>query len=383
MASPAKRARSSDAESEVVSGYLHNVSPVKVSRRNTRYFEASVQTGREEYRRVVCFSPEKRAACVQASENKQAVKLIECRKAISQSDAGGFDVLVSARSRVEAAVGLPFGHRELRSSEKKTVAEILSLGPRQKVGSVGVKVVQATSSQVVPLQGEPMEVAEFAVCDPTGQIRLSVWGSQIVSVREGQSYLFEGLATRKQGDVTVLTTTPTSVISPMAEVREPPFMTPVTAAVQHRVRGQVTGVQIWAKPRCRRCQAKQQNVAKRISTHRCEGCGLLQLTKSYQFNYGGVLIVEGDGPEFSGTLTHSALFKYVRDNSLSASAHDASLLEEHIIGQGEVEVSTNGEGLVLDVAPWCSPEPVAGAAEGGQGGSPSLDLEELFDESDQ
>lgn len=85
MASPSKRARTpSEEESETLKGYLHNVSPVKLSKSNKRYFDASLQTGREEYRRVVCFAPEKRGACSQASGNKQAVKLVDCRKLISK-----------------------------------------------------------------------------------------------------------------------------------------------------------------------------------------------------------------------------------------------------------------------------------------------------------
>lgn len=74
-------------------------------------------------------------------------------------------------------------------------------------------IVQATSSRVVPLNGDPMKVTEFAVCNPTGQTSLSVWGAQIVSVQEGRSYRFEGLATRKQADATVLTTTPSTAIN--------------------------------------------------------------------------------------------------------------------------------------------------------------------------
>lgn len=50
-----------------------------------------------------------------------------------QSDAGGYDVALNSRSRVEAAPDIQFGYREQRSSEKQTVADILKLGPRQKV----------------------------------------------------------------------------------------------------------------------------------------------------------------------------------------------------------------------------------------------------------
>ena len=81
MASPSKIPRS---DSETVVGYLHSVSPMKMSKNSRRYFEATLQTGREAYNRVVCFSPEKRDQFVHAAENRQAVKLFATRKSISK-----------------------------------------------------------------------------------------------------------------------------------------------------------------------------------------------------------------------------------------------------------------------------------------------------------
>ena len=81
MASPSKQAKIDD---ETVVGYLHSVSPVMTSRQNAHYLEATLQTGREEYNRVVCFAPEKRTQFVQASESSQAVKLVGTRKGVSK-----------------------------------------------------------------------------------------------------------------------------------------------------------------------------------------------------------------------------------------------------------------------------------------------------------
>ncbi|XP_060798516.1 uncharacterized protein LOC132900440 [Neoarius graeffei] len=223
-----------------------------------------------------------------------------------------------------------------------------------------------------------MEVKEFAVCDPTGQTSPSVWGAQVVSVQEGRSYQFDALATRKQGDLTVLTTTPSTAISEIAEVGQPSSMEPLSAGVKQTVRGEVTGVQIVANPRCCRCHASQDGLATRSTTHWCERCKILQQTNAYTFTYASVLIVMGDdGVELSGNFTNSAIFNYVRDNFLSASAHDGMVLEEHVIGQGELEVTTNGEGLVLGFVSARSAEPVQSPAA--QGDQEELSLEELFE----
>ncbi|CAL8236106.1 unnamed protein product [Arctogadus glacialis] len=79
MASPSEVPRS---DGETVVGYLHSVSPMKMSKNSRRYFEPTLQTGREVYNRVVCFSPEKRNQFVHAADNRQAVKLVATRKSI-------------------------------------------------------------------------------------------------------------------------------------------------------------------------------------------------------------------------------------------------------------------------------------------------------------
>lgn len=77
-ASPAKR--------DTVVGYLHDVSAVKQSRQNVRYFEATLQTGREKYHRLVVFAVDKRTALAQASQSNCVVKLSNVKRSVSKSD---------------------------------------------------------------------------------------------------------------------------------------------------------------------------------------------------------------------------------------------------------------------------------------------------------
>ncbi|CAL8297828.1 unnamed protein product [Merluccius merluccius] len=126
---------------------------MKTSRQSRRYFEATLQTGREAFNRVVCFSPEKRDEFVHAADNGQAVKLVGTRKSISYSNPGGFDVLVEV---------------------------------------IEVRVVQAIENKVVQVQGIPVELKTFEVCDATGQTGLTVWDRLILSVELGKCYTFHG-----------------------------------------------------------------------------------------------------------------------------------------------------------------------------------------------
>ncbi|KAK9979869.1 hypothetical protein ABG768_013277, partial [Culter alburnus] len=69
-------------ESEEILGYFHSVSPMKTSKTNSRYFNAVVQTARQEYHDAVIFTPEKYNSIVAAERSKTPVKLKNARKAI-------------------------------------------------------------------------------------------------------------------------------------------------------------------------------------------------------------------------------------------------------------------------------------------------------------
>ncbi|XP_046901655.1 uncharacterized protein LOC124484673 [Hypomesus transpacificus] len=202
MASPSKQPRKDD---DSIVGYLHCVSPVKTSRRNLRYFEATLQTGREEYHRVVAFSVDKRIPFTQVSQNNSPVKLANVRRGLSYSDPSGFDVLCSNSTTVEVVEDVAFFPREPRSMGQMTIEEVLRLGPRQRVGVVDAKILpEGTVSRVVPVDGVQCELKELQICDPTGQTTLTLWEKLILTVEVGKSYKLANLSTRKAGDRTVL-----------------------------------------------------------------------------------------------------------------------------------------------------------------------------------
>ena len=62
-------------EQKEVHGYLHNVSPMKVSKNQNRYFNAILQTGPHDYQDLVCYNPEKRTQMKSLEENCSPVKL--------------------------------------------------------------------------------------------------------------------------------------------------------------------------------------------------------------------------------------------------------------------------------------------------------------------
>ena len=81
---PSKRMKVGEATPEEIEGFLHLVSPIKTSARNTKYFNAVFESGREEYHNTVVFSPEKHDVFSEAVKNGHPIRLCNVKKALSK-----------------------------------------------------------------------------------------------------------------------------------------------------------------------------------------------------------------------------------------------------------------------------------------------------------
>lgn len=76
MASPAKKSKTGGMIS--ILGYIHGVSPFKTSSKtNVRYFEATLQTEKEEFHRLVSFVSNKPETFLQMSTRRQCLELVQ------------------------------------------------------------------------------------------------------------------------------------------------------------------------------------------------------------------------------------------------------------------------------------------------------------------
>jgi hypothetical protein len=90
-------AKRQKVEEDEVSGYIHEVSPVKTSARNTKYFDAKLQIESDVYQKMVCFDPSKHSHFVEAHHGKSPLKIIGIREVINRENNQNTDVLVNAR----------------------------------------------------------------------------------------------------------------------------------------------------------------------------------------------------------------------------------------------------------------------------------------------
>ena len=78
-----------------LSGYVHNVSPTKASKKSNSYFNFHIQTGENEYRRAVCFEPKMHRNVQSFEESKTPIKLKNQRQKTNGNDDG--DIYIGKR----------------------------------------------------------------------------------------------------------------------------------------------------------------------------------------------------------------------------------------------------------------------------------------------
>ena len=85
MATPAKLPKTDISEFFDVEGYVHSVTPTKLSvKTNASYYNFILQTDRTTFTDVVSYSPENRRYLLQASEKKNPIKITNVKRALSK-----------------------------------------------------------------------------------------------------------------------------------------------------------------------------------------------------------------------------------------------------------------------------------------------------------
>lgn len=127
-----------DEEKPSISGYIQNVSPIRTSRTNSRYFNAVVQTERNEFNRVACFDIGKHSVLVDASSTQTPLKLSDVQLVPSRLDASKSEVLLNHKTKVEVCRRLNFNFKKLPDEDKdgekvKNLADVQATPEHNKV----------------------------------------------------------------------------------------------------------------------------------------------------------------------------------------------------------------------------------------------------------
>ncbi len=90
--------------SGTVHGIVTELSPVKVSRKNTsvRYFDGRISDRRNSVR-VIFFEPALRSAMESAWQEKSAVSVVNCSVKEARSKEDGMEIMVTKKSKIETS----------------------------------------------------------------------------------------------------------------------------------------------------------------------------------------------------------------------------------------------------------------------------------------
>ncbi|KAL9964249.1 hypothetical protein ACROYT_G027863 [Oculina patagonica] len=172
-----------------ITGYLHNVSPILTSNK-TKYFDMQIQTGEDEVKRGVCFSPPRIDEFNKHSESKSPVKISKFRLDKSTTSVCmGPDVQLSQVDKLDF--------------ERKTLPQTLNLSLLNSVFdgqliSIKAKLINLTAAKKFSsTKSAALNKSEADLLDPHGSVRLTLWGDFTSQVTEGKTYHFTNLRVRK------------------------------------------------------------------------------------------------------------------------------------------------------------------------------------------
>ncbi|XP_076870349.1 uncharacterized protein LOC143521407 [Brachyhypopomus gauderio] len=353
MASPSKRV---PEDTETLSGYIHSVSPVRLSANNSELFNAVLQTGREDFHDTVVFSARKRNDFLQAAENGTAICLKNVKKALSFRSTSEFDVIVSHRTEL-TVTAVSFARRTPPPPPKTTLRDVLSMAAGKKVSLIEAKVLACDRmTDRVNIRGTERELRTCTISDGTANITLQLWEKHIDAVRAQSSYGFTYLSTRfYEGKCQLTTTLNTAVdkipdlnVSDTQSASAEPALTTLVAAI--------LALDIKASTLCLICNTNQQTLDERKKFHRCEKCNFLQTTSRYSKWMRGTVKIKADNEEYSLTVTNSPLAAYIAQYNLQSFTL-VEELEEHFLDHKILSFTFDKQLRICELSQISPPKP--------------------------
>ncbi|CAC5391309.1 unnamed protein product [Mytilus coruscus] len=220
-----------------ISGYLVEVSPIKTSQQNNKYFDGTINSNRKTFQHFVCFDVSKHCQFRSAGTQKSPVKLQRISQVPSKRDASQNDVLVKRTSSLNVLRSLDFSCKEQpkETSEQCTLEKIQNLPEKSKVNVVAA-VMNKSNSEIVDVRGTLINKCTSIVADNTQQMELTLSKHHIDKVVVGKTYHFTNVSTSFFHTYTLTTTSSTYIndhydLLDIADYQEESTSTTITGAI--------------------------------------------------------------------------------------------------------------------------------------------------------
>ena len=329
-----------------VTGYLHNVSPIRTSNK-TKYFDMQIQTGEDEVKRGVCFSPPRVQEFTKHSNSKSPVKITKFR-----FDKGSTSVCMGPDVQVDKLDKVDF--------ERKILPQTLNLSLLNSVFdgqliTIKAKVINLTAvSKFTSSTSGVLNKAEADLLDPHGSAKLTLWGHFTSQVMEGNTYQFTNLRVRKDNHNIYLNTAKTGCeIVEAVPFNEPLCLTNVLPATSTStsITAKIIGIKDTNHYKsCCNCNKKISSLeTKNVD---CTNCGLKQRAASCKKHWYIQAMFQHEKGTLNLTLFDDALKQLLElsNDKLKSITNDD--LEDEFLSYSNTEVSVtynNKTKIILNI----------------------------------
>ena len=178
------------SDESTLTGYVHLISPVQTSHRNTgvKYFNMALETSQNESVQLVCYSPEKRTMLQQSQEKQLPVKITKAQMSPNKRFSATDEYTISKAKVMQTS--LEFSYNNDLSNRYVSVKDAFKADLYQTV-NVEVKVLHKSPLKETLFQGNCTKCkTDVIVADHTNSAKLVLWEDIIDKVDSGKSYRF-------------------------------------------------------------------------------------------------------------------------------------------------------------------------------------------------
>ena len=176
-------------DKQELQGYIHNVSLVQTID-GTKFFNCQVQL-EDQTVRAISFTPEKKTTLQSADENRSPVKISNFRHS---RYLGNESIVIDKKtSVVQLVIDIGFERTQMiDTSQLITIKDLQQVVPEQNV-NLKAKVTRLSGVKKVPRGNHHLTKQECFITDPTGSIKLILWESQVATLENNVTYLFNNI----------------------------------------------------------------------------------------------------------------------------------------------------------------------------------------------
>ena len=217
-----------ESKGAMVHGAVTELSPVKVSRRNSSvcHYDSKMSDSLKSAR-IVCFDPDLRFAMEASRGQGSSMCLVNCQvKACSRSTqsvkAGEMKILATSRSKVEGSPRkfVVTGATVEEEPVQVKLRDVSGLSTGQLVTVVIKAMDVAAPEKVKTKDGKELNKEECKICDESGCLRLVLWKKDVGRVEEEESYKLIAVGVRAFAGVKFLSVGVNCVIEKVDDIVE-------------------------------------------------------------------------------------------------------------------------------------------------------------------